>query len=143
MKKNNLFLLITGSHHLWANMLRENLRINSLGKHSVLSLSIVHYIVKHNASEQKTICKSLGRDAMSVSQAVRILQKKSLITSMPTEDDKRVRLLQLTQKGEELAESIISLEKELINKFIDSQGNQQYDSLSEGVKALYDQIKPI
>lgn len=105
MQKNNDISDLTG--HLlwrlsqkWQRDLRDRLLEVELSYHETLVLSkLVELVTASNKVTQNQLCKSTGLDKMIVSNTVKSLLSKSLITSKTHQSDSRSRILSPTEDG--------------------------------------------
>jgi DNA-binding MarR family transcriptional regulator len=63
--------------------------------------------------KQATIAQLLGKDKTTVSRSLNVLEKKGLIFKDEIQNDKRIKVIKLTAKGEE----VLEITQESINLF--------------------------
>src|SRR5690606_25218480 len=84
--------------------LKKNAPRNS--KQSTLTALILVHLDKTPSIAQGDLGRRLGRDPMTMSQAIRILLDTGMVVSRPDDTDRRVKRLQLTRKGKTQSEAL-------------------------------------
>lgn len=127
-QKADLFLAMGAAHRGTSDRIRDNLP--GKDKQSVLSLSILKYLIDNAGIPQGELGKILRRDPMTMSQAIRALQKSGMVTSTPDKEDKRVKRLNLTRKGKTAADAIRKEETKILNALSKKWGKNKIASFT-------------
>ncbi|MGN7854319.1 MarR family winged helix-turn-helix transcriptional regulator [Exiguobacterium sp. 22311] len=77
---------------------------------------IIFEISRHPESPMQEVADAIGMDITTFSRQIQTLIKKGFVLKTPSEHDRRIQLLRLSQSGEKLSESI-NLE---MNTYLDS-----------------------
>ena len=112
MSSNELVLSMGTAFRGAMDIIRE--KMPKKEKQSTLALSILIHVEKSPSISQGQLGKTLRRDPMTMSQAVRALQSGGLIVSQPDNEDRRVKRLTVTKKGKSLGESLGQGESSLL-----------------------------
>ncbi len=86
----------------------------------------------------KPVAEGLGLSLPSASRAVDGLVKRSLVARTEDPDDRRQRLLALTDDGQELADRIMHARLEGLGQFAASLGDEERRRLTEALELLLD-----
>ncbi|WP_320035695.1 MarR family transcriptional regulator [Halarcobacter sp.] len=62
--------------------------------------AILDFIDQDNTLSQNELSKNLGKDKTTISRTLDALEKKSYIVRIPTQEDKRVKTINLTSEGQ-------------------------------------------
>ncbi|XOB62360.1 MarR family winged helix-turn-helix transcriptional regulator [Campylobacterota bacterium DY0563] len=62
--------------------------------------AILDFIDQDNTLSQNELSKNLGKDKTTISRTLDALEKKSYIIRIPTQEDKRVKTINLTPEGQ-------------------------------------------
>lgn len=62
--------------------------------------AILDFIDQDNTLSQNELSKNLGKDKTTISRTLDALEKKSYIIRIPTQEDKRVKTINLTSEGQ-------------------------------------------
>lgn len=112
MGSNDLILVMGTAFRGAMDIIREGM--SKKDKQSTLALSILIHVDKSPGISQGELGKTLRRDPMTMSQAVRALQSSNLVVSQPDNEDRRVKRLTVTKKGKSLGESLQDGESKLL-----------------------------
>lgn len=66
--------------------------------------AILDFIDQDNTLSQNELSKNLGKDKTTISRTLDALEKKAYIVRIPTQEDKRVKTINLTSQGERVLE---------------------------------------
>lgn len=105
--------------------------LNLEEKISTLALSTLIQIDENPEISQGHLGKILKRDPMTMSQAVRSLQFLGLVVSEQDKEDKRIKRLKVTKKGKQIADSLKTSEKKIIDALSKKWGKQKVTELAK------------
>jgi DNA-binding MarR family transcriptional regulator len=86
----------------------------------------------------KELAEKLGASTPAMSRAIDDLVKKSLVTRVEDPDDRRARRIELTAKGRELVDRIVTVRLKGVTAFAASLSATQRRKLDAAVDALMD-----
>jgi DNA-binding MarR family transcriptional regulator len=82
---------------------------------------LMTHLWQQDGQSQQQLAKALGRDRAAITRMTDILEELGLLTRLPDNDDRRVNLVHLTQKGRDLetaaAQCAIESLAQLTNNF--------------------------
>jgi len=89
------------TYDLLKSALQDRLRSNNLDV-TVEQLAILRLLSQHDCISIKSISEHTFRDSSTVTRIIDNLEKKKLLERVPSEDDRRVRHICLTETGKEI-----------------------------------------
>lgn len=85
---------------------------------SLVDLLMIRAVGTHGEKKMFQVMEEMNLDRNAFVGVVNRLQSQKLILKRKDEEDKRVQLLQLTEKGQGVLEALQLLEKELLSKIL-------------------------
>ncbi len=131
MSSNDLVLSLGAAFRGSIDIIRES--VPKKEKLSTLALSILLDVERSSGIAQGELGKSLRRDPMTMSQAVRALQNAGLILSQSDTEDRRVKRLTVTKKGKQLGETLQDEENKLLNNLSKDWGKARINQFIKDV----------
>ncbi len=89
------------TYSLLKSALQDRLRSNNLDV-TVEQLAILRLLSQHDCISIKSISEHTFRDSSTATRIIDNLEKKKLLVRVPSEDDRRVRHICLSEKGKEI-----------------------------------------
>lgn len=90
---------------------------------------------------QKQICASSGMPKQTVNNIIRALEKDHLVVLRPHENDKREKVIALTEKGEEYLKSTLIPLMDFESRVIDRMGLENYELLLKCMNSYSEAIE--
>lgn len=112
-------------------------------KQSTLALSILIHVDKSPGISQGELGKILRRDPMTMSQAVRALQSAGLVVSQPDSEDRRVKRLTVTKKGQSLGKSLQDGEGQLLAGLSKEWGKARVNQFAKDMTEFNDYLSRV
>lgn len=115
-------------------------RAKFYGLSDLETIILIH--IGHMAnSSQKDISEKLGAPKQTVNNIIKNLSKEGLIDLIPSEDDKRMRILRLTPKGEEIRDLRLKPISESNKRMYEKLGQKKALEIKNALRLLSDTIK--
>ncbi len=141
MSSTDLILLMGTAFRGAMDIVREGM--SKKDKQSTLALSILIHVDKSPAISQGELGKILRRDPMTMSQAVRALQSSGLIVSQPDSEDRRVKRLTVTRKGQVLGKSLLEGEQQLLAGLAKEWGKSRVNQFAKDMAEFNDYLSRV
>ena len=89
----------------------------------------------------KELASKINRDKSTTTVLVRKLEQDGLVTTTPSPDDRRNKLLTLTEKGAEYNTLMKKLSKELLAKFYKGFSDEEIEEFSSFLNKIEENFK--
>lgn len=96
---------------------------------------------KEGAS-QVDVASMLGKDKTTIARLLDGMEKASLVVRVPSETDKRIKLLYLTQKGKEVKDVIYSSIQDTIREATAGIDAEKIESCKEVLRGMFENLCP-
>lgn len=103
--------------------------------------SILAVLWKSDRCSQQFIADSTSRDKPSVTRLIDNLVKEGYVIRKNDENDRRLNLIYLTDKGKEIEKDVIAAVDDTINKATKGLSNDQIVVVRDAFQIVYDNIK--
>lgn len=103
--------------------------------------SILAVLWKRDGCSQQFIADSTSRDKPSVTRLIDNLVKEGYVIRKNDENDRRLNLIYLTDKGKEIEKDVIAAVDDTINKATKGLSNDQIVVVRDAFQIVYDNIK--
>ena len=103
--------------------------------------SILAVLWKSDGCSQQFIADSTSRDKPSVTRLIDNLVKEGYVIRKNDENDRRLNLIYLTDKGKEIEQDVIAAVDDTINKATKGLSNDQIVVVRDAFQIVYDNIK--
>ncbi|MDO5636939.1 MAG: MarR family transcriptional regulator [Myroides sp.] len=103
--------------------------------------SILAVLWKSDGCSQQFIADSTCRDKPSVTRLIDNLVKEGYVIRKNDENDRRLNLIYLTDKGKEIEKDVIAAVDDTINKATKGLSNDQIVIVRDAFQIVYDNIK--
>ncbi len=115
-KRGELYSVINGmASTAVARRLQKNFRNAGL-EITIEQWSILYHLWKEDCLSQQQLCNRTFRDKPSITRLIDNLEKQHLVKRMPSESDKRINLVCLTDNAKVLQEQTINLAHQTMNE---------------------------
>lgn len=102
--------LLWHASKLWQHRLAVALKPLGLSSTNAVILSnLLHLTLENKVANQVVVAKLSGVDAMTTSNAIRVLERKGYVNRVTSSNDKRALKLQLTPLGEQTAHKALGV----------------------------------
>lgn len=108
---------------------------------SDLETIILIHIGHMKKPSQKDISEKLGAPKQTVNNIIKNLKEEGLIDLIPSEDDKRMRILRLTSKGEEIRDERLKPISESNKRMYEKLGDEKAREIKNALKLLNETIR--
>lgn len=82
------------------------------------------------------VAERIGASPAAVSRALEGLVRKGLVSRRESEEDRRVRLFSITDRGRELADDLVALRRAQIDRYLDTLDAEQRDRIGVALAPL-------
>lgn len=110
---NSIGYLIKSSGRSFTNEVNAKIKEQGLSI-TVEQVGILFRLCMCHNVTQKDIAEFFGRDKTTVARVVGTMEKNNLLVRVPSENDKRINYLHLTNKGKEAQSVLAKIAKETI-----------------------------
>ena len=114
-------------------------RAKFYGLSDLETIILIHIGHMKNPS-QKDISEKLGAPKQTVNNIIKNLSKEGLIDLIPAEDDKRMRILRLTAKGEEIRDERLKPISQSNKRMYEKLGQKKALEIKNALRLLSDTI---
>lgn len=115
-------------------------RAKFYGLSDLETIILIH--IGHMANpSQKDISEKLGAPKQTVNNIIKNLEEEGLIDLIPSEDDKRMRILRLTAKGEKIRDKRLKPISESNKRMYEKLGKEKTKEIKNALKLLNDTIR--
>ncbi|MCP4922653.1 MAG: MarR family transcriptional regulator [bacterium] len=122
---------------LWQRQIKSALDPHSISHSQFVLMAVLLWIQEQGEkSRQAALIEYSKLDKMTVSQGLKALSKKGLITRFENPEDTRSKLVKLTQRGSKLAEELVLLVEHTDRKFFAALNMDQEKSLKQSLHHL-------
>lgn len=115
-------------------------RAKFYGLNDLETIILIHIGHMTNPS-QKDISEKLGAPKQTVNNIIKNLKEEGLIDLIPDENDKRMRILRLTAKGEEIRDDRLKPISESNKRMYEKLGHEKAREIKYVLKLLNDTIR--
>ncbi|BFT76135.1 MarR family winged helix-turn-helix transcriptional regulator [Paenibacillus sp. P36] len=140
--------MIKGSNHISEqihvlNILQKNFILEQLSKIELneIQARTINYVFTYPGVIQRDLAQYLGKQNATITNILKILEKKKYITRKITVGNERQKELYITEEGKKLAHFIQKIFLDLENVILNSLHDSEIDSLKEGLKKVSDNLK--
>ena len=114
---NSSISQVSHIHSLTADFLKKRLAQNGFDDFASSHGNILFQLSVNKSITMKELAAKINRDKSTTTVLVRKLEQDGLVTTTPSPDDRRNKILTLTEKGAEYNSIMKKLSKELLAKF--------------------------
>lgn len=106
-------------------------------------LPVVVRVGKNSSISVGDLAEQLGKDHSSVSRQVDKFVEKGILSSYPSDEDRRVRKVTLTKIGKKLYDQIAETREEMMEELLEQLNCEEIEELNTSLKKLSDLLKNI
>lgn len=123
-------------HSLTADFLKKRLAENGFDDFASSHGNILFQLSINKSITMKELASKINRDKSTTTVLVRKLEKEELVKVLPSPDDRRNKILSLTEKGTEYNALMKKLSKELVTKFYHGFTEKEVEQFGEFLKRI-------
>ncbi|OLY94149.1 transcriptional regulator, MarR family [Cnuella takakiae] len=140
-KKGELYSFITGKASI-AIARRLQKKFNASGLQlTIEQWSVLYHLWKDDGKSQQDLCNATFRDKPSITRLVDNLEKLELVKRVPSEADRRINKIYLTQQALKLQEQTMAMAEETLNEALEGVPPEHVDLCKEVLQQVYDNLK--
>jgi DNA-binding MarR family transcriptional regulator len=139
-KKGELYSFITGKASI-AIARRLQKKFNAQGLNlTIEQWSVLYHLWKEDGKSQQELCNATFRDKPSITRLVDNLERSGLVKRVPSENDKRINKIHLTEQALLLHEQTMLLAEETLNEALEGVPEEHIDLCKEVLQKVYDNL---
>lgn len=139
-KKGELYSFITGKAST-AIARRLQKKFNAQGLNlTIEQWSVLYQLWKEDGKSQQDLCNATFRDKPSITRLVDNLEKSGLVKRVPSENDKRINKVHLTDQALLLQEQTMLLAEETLNEALEGVPAEHIELCKEVLQKVYDNL---
>ncbi|MBO4533115.1 MAG: MarR family transcriptional regulator [Treponema sp.] len=123
-------------HSLTADFLKKRLAQNGFDDFASSHGNILFQLSINKTITMKELAAKINRDKSTTTVLVRKLEQDGLVSVTPSPDDRRNKILSLTQKGNEYNTLMKKLSKELVGKFYKGFSKEEIEQFSQFLERI-------
>ena len=123
-------------HSLTADFLKKRLAQNGFDDFASSHGNILFQLSINKTITMKELAAKINRDKSTTTVLVRKLEQDGLVSVTPSPDDRRNKILSLTQKGNEYNALMKKLSKELVSKFYKGFSKEEIEQFSQFLERI-------
>ena len=137
---DNIALLMGQATHLMSLKISRLFREKGY-KITVEQFTVLTILWYQDGLPQKTIAKQINRDKTTITRVVDNMMKDNLIVRIPSEKDKRIKLIYLTHKGKSMQNELMMSSGQIYMKAIDGLSRADIDSANMVMNKIIKNLK--
>ncbi|MCU7552087.1 MarR family transcriptional regulator [Chitinophagaceae bacterium LB-8] len=139
-KKGELYSFITGKASIAiARRLQKKFNAHGLNL-TIEQWSVLYHLWKEDGKSQQELCNATFRDKPSITRLVDNLERSGLVKRVPSENDKRINKIHLTEHALLLHEQTMLLAEETLKEALEGVPAEQIDLCKEVLQKVYDNL---
>ena len=139
-KRGELYSVINGmASTAVARRLQKNFRNAGL-EITIEQWSILYHLWKEDCLSQQELCNRTFRDKPSITRLIDNLEKQNLVKRMPSQTDRRINLVCLTDNAKILQQQTIDLANQTMNEALIGIEKEEIDIVKKVFQQVYDNL---
>ncbi|MBC7720762.1 MAG: MarR family transcriptional regulator [Pedobacter sp.] len=139
-KRGELYSVINGmASTAVARRLQKNFRNAGL-EITIEQWSILYHLWKEDCLSQQELCNRTFRDKPSITRLIDNLEKQNLVKRMPSQTDRRINLVCLTDNAKILQQQTIDLANQTMNESLIGIEKEEIDIVKKVFQQVYDNL---
>jgi DNA-binding MarR family transcriptional regulator len=102
--------------------------------------SILVHLYRQDGQTQQELAKLAVKDKAAITRLLNILEKKNIVLRIPDRNDKRSKLVYLTNKAKTFKFDLIAVVKELLNEAEQDISQEEMDSCKKTLNKIFSNI---
>ncbi|PVD52121.1 MarR family transcriptional regulator [Terrimonas sp.] len=103
--------------------------------------SVLYHLWKQDGLSQQELCNATFRDKPSITRLVDNLEKLKLVKRVPSKEDRRINLIQLTDTSTKLRDETMDIANETLNEALGGVTAQEIEVCKSVLQRVYDNLK--
>ncbi|HRE53085.1 MAG TPA: MarR family transcriptional regulator [Flavitalea sp.] len=142
-RKGELYSFITGKASI-AIARRLQKKFNSADLNiTIEQWSVLYQLWKRDGRSQQELGKVTFRDKPSITRLVDNLEKLALVKRVPSETDRRIKLVFLTRQGHKLEEQTMQQAEETLNEALNGISPENVNLCKDILQKVYDNLNEL
>ena len=133
---NSSISQVSHIHSLTADFLKKRLSENGFDDFASSHGNILFQLSINKEITMKELASKINRDKSTTTVLVRKLEQEGLVTTTPSPEDRRNKILTLTEKGAEYNTLMKKLSKELLAKFYKGFSDEEIEEFCSFLKKI-------
>ena len=138
---NSTISQVSHIHTLTADFLKKRLAENGFDDFASSHGNILFQLSVNKSITMKELAAKINRDKSTTTVLVRKLEQDGLVTTTPSPDDRRNKILTLTEKGSEYNNIMKKLSKELQKKFYNGFSDEEIEEFGVFLQRIEENFK--
>jgi len=138
MKEHLIVMVLSSIERDYNYYMNKKLKQYNIGKHEIRTLKIIN---KYSGLSQNEVCSILKEDKITVSKAVKNLEKQGYINKVKDLEDKRIYRLYITEKGSFDRKDFLEIVNDINEIFYKGLSDTQKTELLKLLDILQDNIQ--
>ena len=140
-KKGELYSFITGmASTAVARRLQKNFKQSNIDI-TIEQWSVLYHLWKEDGLSQQELCNRTFRDKPSITRLVDNLEKLALVKRVASSDDRRINLIYLTEKANQLQEETMNMANQTLNEALEGVSKADIEMCKAVLLQVYDNLK--
>ena len=140
-KKSELYAFITGkASTAIARRMQKNFKQQGIDI-TIEQWSVLYHLWKEDGMSQQALCDATFRDKPSITRLVDNLEKLKLVKRVPSKEDRRINMIDLTTDAQKLQEQSMEVASQTLNEALDGVTHGQIEIAKEVLQKVYENLK--
>lgn len=140
-KRGELYSFITGKAST-AIARRLQKKFNSAALNlTIEQWSVLYHLWKQDGISQQELCNATFRDKPSITRLVDNLEKLDLVKRIASKEDRRINMIFLTPRAQQLQDQSMGLAAETLNEALKTVPEEQVEICKSVLQIVYDNLK--
>jgi DNA-binding MarR family transcriptional regulator len=140
-KRGELYSFITGkASTAIARRLQKKFNSASLNL-TIEQWSVLYHLWKQDGISQQELCNATFRDKPSITRLVDNLEKLDLVKRIASKEDRRINMIFLTPRAQQLQDQSMGLATETLNEALKTVPEEQIEICKAVLQIVYDNLK--
>ena len=139
-KRGELYSVINGmASTAVARRLQKNFRLAGL-EITIEQWSVLYHLWKQDGLSQQELCVRTFRDKPSITRLIDNLEKQKLVKRMPSQEDRRINLVCLTEPAKLLQDKTIELANQTMDEALIGVNKNEIEIVKQVFQKVYDNL---
>jgi DNA-binding MarR family transcriptional regulator len=140
-KRGELYSFITGkASTAIARRLQKKFNTAALNL-TIEQWSVLYHLWKQDGISQQELCNATFRDKPSITRLVDNLEKLDLVKRIASKEDRRINMIFLTPRAQQLQDQSMGLATETLNEALKTVPEEQIEICKAVLQIVYDNLK--
>jgi len=139
-KPGELYSFITGKASIAvARRLQKNFKQSGV-EITIEQWSVLYHLWKQDGQSQQELCNATFRDKPSITRLVDNLERLKLVRRVPSKEDRRINLINLTDFARKLQDQTMGLANQTLNEALESVSAVDIDTCKAVLQTVYNNL---